>query len=362
MLCKIFKRGAGRASGIDYLMSLKDASGLQRNPPADLLKGEIATTKKLISNCRFAQRYTSGVLSWSENPDSITSEQIEQVIESFQEMVGAGLSNERLNWLWVKHQDKGRLELHFVIPNVDLLSGKRFAPYFDRADRPLFRSWERLINTTHGFTNPADPALKRATVVPAYLPQDKQKAQEVINARLTFLWRAGHLKSREDVINNLTSLGFQINRAGKDYISIKDKANRKLRLRGTLFEMDFKLPAKIETSPGNLQELCSLQVQFNTQLEKRTRYIKARYDKTGDVFEDIKPINFINVKESLDEGVTAISSVINEEHRAVANEAVSKFETAARSLAATIELFVASANQLIERLRNYRPQCPNIFH
>ncbi|MGK3295905.1 hypothetical protein ACSLNR_28615, partial [Escherichia coli] len=38
--------------------------------------------------------------------------------------------------LWVEHQDKGRLELNFVIPNMELANGKRLQPYYDRADRP----------------------------------------------------------------------------------------------------------------------------------------------------------------------------------------------------------------------------------
>ncbi|WP_149022820.1 relaxase/mobilization nuclease domain-containing protein, partial [Salmonella enterica] len=38
--------------------------------------------------------------------------------------------------LWVEHQDKGRLELNFVIPNMELQTGKRLQPYYDRADRP----------------------------------------------------------------------------------------------------------------------------------------------------------------------------------------------------------------------------------
>ncbi|EEZ6074964.1 relaxase/mobilization nuclease domain-containing protein, partial [Escherichia coli O6] len=44
--------------------------------------------------------------------------------------------------LWVEHQDKGRLELNFVIPNMELQSGKRLQPYYDRADRPRIDAWQ----------------------------------------------------------------------------------------------------------------------------------------------------------------------------------------------------------------------------
>ncbi|MBW6098867.1 relaxase/mobilization nuclease domain-containing protein [Escherichia coli] len=36
----------------------------------------------------------------------------------------------------MEHRDKGRLELNFVIPNMELQTGKRLQPYYDRADRP----------------------------------------------------------------------------------------------------------------------------------------------------------------------------------------------------------------------------------
>lgn len=69
------------------------------------------------------------------------------------------------------------LELNFVIPNVDLETGKRFAPYFDLADRPRFQAWERLVNSEFGFADPSDPVRKRAFQIPSDLPGDKLQQQ-----------------------------------------------------------------------------------------------------------------------------------------------------------------------------------------
>ncbi|WP_434221106.1 hypothetical protein, partial [Klebsiella pneumoniae] len=45
--------------------------------------------------------------------------------------------------LWVEHRDKGRLELNFVIPNIELQSGKRLQPYFDRAYAEKLREQQK---------------------------------------------------------------------------------------------------------------------------------------------------------------------------------------------------------------------------
>ncbi|MEC4460013.1 relaxase/mobilization nuclease domain-containing protein, partial [Klebsiella pneumoniae] len=40
-----------------------------------------------------------------------------------------GLDKDQYSILWVEHTDKGRLELNFLIPNTELLTGKRLQPY-----------------------------------------------------------------------------------------------------------------------------------------------------------------------------------------------------------------------------------------
>lgn len=340
MICKIFKRGKGSASGIDYLMSANDSAGKPRNTKAELIRGDIAITKKLIAGTTFAQKYTSGVLSWSENPDSMPAEQINQVIESFQNMVCAGLSSERINWLWVKHQDKGRLELHFVIPNVDLITGKRFAPYYDRSDRPLFRAWERLTNAFYGFTNPADPNLKRKAVIPPYLPVDKQQALTLINARMNVLANAGQINSRADVILDLEKIGFVINRAGKDYISIKDKSGKKLRLRGAYYEEAYKMPAKSNASPGLIHDLNALQTEFNIKLQKRALYTAGRYKRPEVEKASPAETNELVITEKLNEGITRVNPGLHTEHRVESNGEVSSITSSTRHLAKTIERFI----------------------
>lgn len=355
MFNKVFNRGRGKATGINYLVSTHDASGKKRTPPAEVIRGDISITKGLIASIRYTQRYTSGVLSWSESPESISHEQMDQVMDSFENMVCAGLPTDRLNFLWVKHQDKGRLELHYVIPNVDLLTGKRFAPYFDRVDRALFRAWERLTNATFGFSNPADPSLKRNTKMPPFLPADKTLALAQINGRINILVRAGQIKSRADVINELQSIGFTITRTGKDYLSIKDSTGRKLRLRGGLFEEVFQMPAELTNSPGALYDVTALQVAFDTQLEKRSQYIESRYKRPIKKIAGDHHYEDRTFKENFDEGIKTASTSLDREYRTNANEPLPELATATRSFARAVDFFISISREIVARLNIRNP-------
>ncbi|MFS1178769.1 relaxase/mobilization nuclease domain-containing protein, partial [Enterococcus lactis] len=73
-----------------------------------------------------------------------------KVMASFERVLMPGLEKNQYSILWVEHQDKGRLELNFVIPNMELQTGKRLQPYYDRADRPRIDAWQTLVNHHYG--------------------------------------------------------------------------------------------------------------------------------------------------------------------------------------------------------------------
>ena len=60
MFCKVFARGGGRASGIDYLLAERDATKKLRNPPAELLRSDPKRIKQVISSLNFSRNYTQG--------------------------------------------------------------------------------------------------------------------------------------------------------------------------------------------------------------------------------------------------------------------------------------------------------------
>ena len=247
MIVKFTPRGTGRGSGpVGYLL------GQDRNREgATLLRGDADQTEQLIDSSRYAKKYTSGVLSFQE-PD-ISDVAKRQIMDSFEKALLPGLDGDQYDCLWVEHRDKGRLELNFVVPNIELTTGHRLQPYYDPADRSRINAWKVVTNAEHGLYDPDDPANQRAMTYPADLPRDRLKAQQQITSGLLALAQQGEIRSRQDVTGALESAGFTVTRETKKSISIADPDNgRPLRLQGKLYERDFThgsgLRAEIEAA------------------------------------------------------------------------------------------------------------------
>ncbi|WP_050165055.1 relaxase family protein, partial [Neisseria gonorrhoeae] len=108
------------------------------------------------------------------------AEQKHALMDSFEECIFAGLDKDQYNCLWVEHRDKGRLELNFVIPNIELLSGKRLQPYYYAADRGRVDAWRTMQNLTHGYSDPDDPAKRQSMTQAKDLPRNTQEAAQSI--------------------------------------------------------------------------------------------------------------------------------------------------------------------------------------
>ena len=235
MIVKIHSRGAGSGSGpVDYLLG-KD----RQRDQATVLRGDPDRVCELIDSCDFARSYTSGVLSFQE-PDIADSEK-SRLMDEWEQTLMTGLDRDQYNCLWVEHRDKGRLELNFVIPNIELQSGKRLQPYFDRADRPRVNAWQTLTNDRLGLRDPNDPLNRRPMTQASDLPRDKQQAAEKITAGLMNLMQQGEIRSRQDVVKQLESYGLTVARETKNSISIADPdGGKNIRLKGMIYERDFK--------------------------------------------------------------------------------------------------------------------------
>ena len=222
MIIKIHSRGIGSGSApVDYLLGKdrdREDARLDRGNPEQMIQ--------LIDSSNYAQKYTSGVLSFAER--DLEEQQKQQIMDSFERALMPGLDKDQYSVLWVQHQDKDRLELNFVVANVELQSGKRLQPYFDRADRPRVNAWKDLVNDHYDLKDPNDPLNKRELCTPNNLPRTKIKACEAITDGLLSVAERGDLKNRDDVIKTLEGAGFEIARTTKKSISIKDPDGGKI--------------------------------------------------------------------------------------------------------------------------------------
>lgn len=301
MYMKVFPHGQGGGDGPTHYLVRLDYPDRNEQPP-DVLRGDVDTTRALVDSLDTKWKFTAGVLSWHPD-DTVTGEQERRVIDDFEQVAFAGLEPDQRNILWVRHSHAGHHELHFVIPRVELSSGKAFNPcppgwqkHFD-----VFRD---LHNYREGWARPDDPARARlhtpehADLHKARLlrwgkvpnKDDRAAAKDAVHAYMQANIEQGLVRSRADVLTALTEAGLEINRAGKDYITVKDlESGEKLRLKGGIYAEHWKLDlagrahqSKDRTGaegignsdPATVQRL---EQEFERVIEKRAQYNRGRY-------------------------------------------------------------------------------------
>ena len=134
MIIKFFRQK--QSGAIEYLTNSK------LHPDVKVMRGWPRLTKRIYEGLRGSQHYCAGVIA--EDGLMIDSVQV-KIMDAFESVLGAGLDPGEFNITWIRHQDRGRTELHFVVPSVLLGSGRSWAPYVDRIDRPPFAILRGLL-------------------------------------------------------------------------------------------------------------------------------------------------------------------------------------------------------------------------
>ncbi|MCQ2952651.1 relaxase/mobilization nuclease domain-containing protein [Helicobacter pylori] len=239
MLVKFWgiKQGGGDGDGsVNYLLNERVKQGT-----AKVLKGDANLTKSLLLSLTQKHKACVGCLSFEES--NIDESLKYELMESFENALLTESMQNRYNILWVEHTDKGRLELNFVIPRIDLITQKAFTPYYHSADITRIDIWKDYTNLKHAFTNPKD--LEKQNTIQHHntkTPQGKElletyeKLDKLIQDNLGKLFN-----SRSDIINFLKDNQCEVTRQGKDYISVKLPNEPKAkRLKGFYYHETFR--------------------------------------------------------------------------------------------------------------------------
>jgi hypothetical protein len=243
VIIKIHKHGKGSQSGaqggINYLLDDHDHTDTVRSVDPLIERGDVQSVRDAIASIgeRFNNKYTSGVLSFEESNLSAQQAQIE--MESFEQAMFPGMRPNQYAMAWVRHEDKGRTELNFIVANVELQSGKRLQPYYDHADRPRLDAWKNWRNAEMDYADPNDPARAR-TLSPGNLPKARHEIINKITDHLEDLIEAGAVSDRAEVLQALKSIGLEVTRDNQKSISIKPPGEKNpIRLKGSIYERSF---------------------------------------------------------------------------------------------------------------------------
>ncbi len=300
MLVKFWgiNQGGGDGDGsVNYLLNERVKQGTAR-----VLKGDANLTKSLLLSLTQKHKACVGCLSFEE-PD-IDENLKHELIESFEKALLTEKMQGRYNILWVEHTDKGRLELNFVIPRIDLITQKAFTPYYHSADITRIDIWKDYTNLKHAFTNPKD--LEKQNTIQHHntkTPQGKElletyeKLDKLIQENLGKLFN-----SREDIINFLKANQCEVNRQGKDYISVKLPNEPKAkRLKGFYYHETFRTIKDIRnqlsearqresqrersnshtTNNNHAELLRELENKLHERVEHKQRYYKKLHQSTS---------------------------------------------------------------------------------
>ena len=268
MIVKIHARGSGGGSGpVEYLLG-KDGD----REGATLDRGNPKEIEELIDSSPYAKKYTSGVLSFAEA--DLDRKTKDNLMSSFEKALLPGLDADQYSCLWVEHRDKGRLELNFVVPNIELQTGKRLQPYYHRADKPRINAWKVVVNGALDLHDPDNPKNKRELVTSRDLPIIKKDACEAITDGLLNLMDAGKIKNRDDIKNILKEQGFDIARETPKSISISDpEGGRNIRLKGHIYEQDFRFSEKLRG------EITAASDRYEAGIKERIQQARSVYRK-----------------------------------------------------------------------------------
>lgn len=298
MIVSFFATGKGKGdSAINYLLSSKDADGKERIPKPEVFMGDKDITKALINNNTNECKYSSGVFAFRDN-ENPTDDQLRGIVKEFYKTFCPGLTTKNINFFAVKHQDKGNLELHFIIPRVELTTHKAFnvAPP-GKPTQELTRDFQAVINHKLGYLQIVEDPLKSIfsdfdKKVPASAERGRKK--EKVSYIISRMIKTGHLNTREDLIKYLEKKDAVITRRGKDYLSIKFKGEKKaMRFTGPAFHAkvnykelaefaDQKMKSPIFLNPQNLEKIekrMEKNIQYRLQFNQNRYTIKKRVSR-----------------------------------------------------------------------------------
>jgi hypothetical protein len=294
MIVEFFKRGTGGSTGpIDYFL------GKDRNREhAKILSGDLEEVAELIDSSPYVKKYTAGCLSFYE--DDLSDAKKKALMAAFEKTLFPGLSPDQYRIVWIEHKDKEnaetgqkRLELNFLIPNVEITTGKRLQPFYAKADLNRVDDFKSIVNYKYQLFDPDDPINRRSVKIAKNLPQDKKDFISAMNTEVALAVTEGLVRDRESLKSWMTEIGLEITRITKNQISVKNPNNpesKPIPLKGEFYEQNFRhseqsAELKREASERYRQEADSRHAnclkRYRKLCESKSEYHLERYAKRG---------------------------------------------------------------------------------
>lgn len=288
MHIKFLDVGTGEAKSAErYLLQSHDHKGEVR-PEVRVLRGNPSQVTAVADSLDFKHRYRSAVIAFHKD-DHPTEDQINELLDKFEQVAFAGLDSDQYCYYAVSHGD----HIHIIAPRVELTTGKSMniaPPNWQKSYDPL----RDYFNEKYNWTKPDDPARKRVTSSPSVREaKSRTKAKEMIDELMRSAVEQKIISSQQDAVNYLESIdGIEVSRVTKSAISVKiDGFEKPLRLKGAMYERQFDINAVEreltekargagrDTSRTSKRDAEEFREQLERIIARRAEYNQSRYRK-----------------------------------------------------------------------------------
>lgn len=328
-----------------------------RDPAPVVLEGDPKSFVQACDVVEFKHKYTSGVLSFSPEETKLINSNPgmqDAIFDDFKNFAFAGIPEDCRNILAVQHTHTGRLEIHYMIPRVNLDSGKSWNPFepnyknergegSDYKFREQNDSYIDMACIKFGLQNPRDLSVARDIKIPQF---DKESsAKKAVHKFVSELVVSGHITSREDIESYLKQAGGKITRSADEYISVKFADDQKaMRFRGGIYDKNqfgesaFSTRDLYEKAKPTAERIGS---EFKRVMDERVERVESRHQKTErDIDRD----------ESLGQGVDHDGSELDDKFAEYTDsiDAIDKAAEDIPDLKSSIDDFISSNSGAIE--------------
>ena len=277
---------------INYLKGDIDHAGKERGIKPRDFAGDANDCISVANSIERKHKYISGTLSFREN-ERPTDKELMTIVNAFRSTFMAGLEH-GVNYVdfWNIHEDKGNIELNYIIPTTTL-SGKQLNPFPPGRTKEEFKdAFDAYINHKMEYNQVVSDPLKatlskfEAKVLPhskSKIAEDFKKIKPVkddIDKYVSHQILQGKINNRQELCDFLENFG-DITRVNDKFISLKIHGSEKaFRLKGPVYEhgADFKQIKHDNVTKTAVSKTKLSDVDFQEVKLKLARLTKSRKD------------------------------------------------------------------------------------
>ncbi|CAM5208118.1 hypothetical protein CDEF62S_02382 [Castellaniella defragrans] len=245
---RIKNDGTGSAKGaVDYVLSNRDSTGQIREVLPEIMVGDPEKTKATDNHPKSPSKNKaeSGVIAFGDN-EKLDPKQYDAFLERWQELT-FGEEKGTIDLSIVKHEDKGNLEFHFIVPHINQ-AGERFN--FWQGFKPgkgepvahieANNAINRVLNYEFNL-HQLEPTNNKKGLSKVEIMKEKNGLADYSNKtkitdKYEQLIRENKINNRKELITQMTKDGLEITRKGDNYISIKNPSGgQNIRLKGGIY-------------------------------------------------------------------------------------------------------------------------------